>query len=171
MSSGVQLTCSMCKNEFPCSIGYFRCESKQCGDFDLCVRCAVTGKAGPRAPHTEQLQCNSGHALHFVEQADEVETFLTSCKACSRLIQSDIGSYECQVSQAKCKFNLCLDCAQCPDGHTLHVQFENPYSSQDLYCDRCGRYFKRVEIDDGFCSCPDCDYDVCRNCVPKPKLR
>ena len=50
---GHEITCAMCKNEFPCVIGFFRCGSADCGDFDLCTRCAVTGVAGPRAPRVE----------------------------------------------------------------------------------------------------------------------
>ena len=62
MSTGVSLACSMCHNEFTCSIGYFRCNHQAC-NFDLCVRCAVTGVAGPKAPRVEQKSCLNGHTL------------------------------------------------------------------------------------------------------------
>ena len=109
MDPGVQLKCAMCKNEFACGIGYFRCESQNC-DYDLCVRCAVTGEAGPRAPHVESLSCVHGHDLELDEKSEErklPEVGYFTCRACRKVIIRAFGIYSCTN---KCEFALCLEC-------------------------------------------------------------
>jgi hypothetical protein len=117
-------------------------------------------KWAPVMPKVSSLTCPNGHELKNVPKRCNTHF---SCNSCSEKVRR--GGTSCVI----CDFDLCFECAfpgqtlpklqrKCPNGHDLKnypKRIEN-----GAYCSAC-----EDDLDDGAESCPQCDYDLCTECM------
>ena len=115
--------------------------------------------------HPKPLACSMGHTLSLMPKTKERR----QCDKCNAPFQMATFA-RCS---ATCDFDLCMECASCPNGHLLMKHSSIPQCVLDKFdpgseiqvtCDVC------MEIQAGdaayFHCHDDCDFDVCLGCGP-----
>ena len=117
-------------------------------------------KWAPVMPKVSSLTCPNGHELKNVPKRCNAGATCNSCRDDVRR-----GGTGCVI----CDFDLCFGCAfprqtlpklqrKCPNEHDLK---NYPKTIENgAYCSAC-----EDDLDDGAESCPQCDYDLCTECM------
>lgn len=140
------ICCKFCRTNISDGHEYFTCGVESCS-LNLCQQCALS----------KPVTCNKKHPLTR-NNKNKITDYNGGyygldgeygCNNCDRA--THIGRVTC--TSGSCDFDLCSECALCPNGHILRMKV------QQGQCSKC-----KVKGEVPFC-CVVCDFYKCRNCL------